>query len=145
MIRLDVLQSYWESVKDRVPELTGVMPVTIDEDMTKRIQSLPIGSVTLFWIPPTIEMSSGTVDSATDINRCVVFIMEKFSTMRDGSFDILCRTQPIIERIRELILADCRGGCSSMMLGKMSKVTILPETKFFAGYAGWSIGFTVIG
>ena len=40
MIDIKVYREYWEGVQKRVPEIKKVLPVTIDEEMSKTIQGL---------------------------------------------------------------------------------------------------------
>ena len=140
MIGLKDYRNYWEEVKERIPELTGAMGVTVDEDMAKRIKSLPLGSVTLFWLPPHASGSGRNVDVFKERNLCVVFVMEKYDPARKETMEVLEDTQLAIERVKELILDSQTSGCSPLKLDTFDLNT-LPETKFFAGFAGWSIAF----
>ena len=40
MIDIKVYREYWEGVQKRIPEIKKVLPVTIDEEMSKTIQGL---------------------------------------------------------------------------------------------------------
>ena len=40
MIDLKVYREYWEGVQKRIPEIKKMLPVTIDEEMSKSIQGL---------------------------------------------------------------------------------------------------------
>lgn len=142
MIRITDYKDYWEEVKKRIPELTGAMGVTVDEDMAKKIKALPLGSVTLFWIPPQATGSGQNVDAFKEKNLCVVFVMEKYDPARRETMNVLENTQLAIERVKELILDSQTSGCSPLKLDSYDLNT-LPETKFFAGFAGWSVAFNV--
>ena len=144
MIRLRDYREYWEGMARRVPELTECMAVTVDEDMAKRIMALPKGSVTLFYLPPGAVSEGGDVDAYREKSECVVFVMEKYDPQRRTSFDVLESTQPAIEAVKGALLADAAMGCPLMRIDAASLST-LPETQFFAGYAGWSLGFKVTG
>lgn len=143
MINLETYRDYWTELAGRIPELTGVCGVTVDENMAKRIQGLPLGSMTLFWLPPNAEGTGTNVDNYRDTDLCVVFVMEKYDPSRTGTIDVLIKTQRTIERVKALILDSQRCGCSPVRLWK-TEITTLPETKFFAGFAGWSIAFKAL-
>lgn len=139
MIRLKDYSDYWEEVKNRIPEISGAMGVTVDEDMAKKIKALPVGSVTLFWLPPQ-AVGQGTTDNYREEDLCVVFVMEKYDPSRKETMQVLEKTQLAIERVKALIIDSQHCGCSPVRLSRFDLST-LPETKFFAGFAGWSVAF----
>lgn len=61
MIDIKVYREYWEGIQKRIPEIKKVLPVTIDEEMSKTIQGLskeecpvlfiliPSGTGAAFW------------------------------------------------------------------------------------------------
>lgn len=141
MIRLNDYRDYWEEVKERIPELTDVMGVTVDEDMAGKIRALPLGSVTLFWLPPHASGMGLNVDAFKERNLCVVFVMEKYDPSRKGTMEVLESTQLAIERVKDLIIDSQTSECSPLILDSFDLNT-MPETKFFAGFAGWSVAFS---
>lgn len=143
MINLVQYREYWERVAARLDSLTGVLPVAVDKDMAKKIQALPTGSVTLFVLPPGGESDSRNPDAFREVNQCVVFVMEKYDPQRKSAFAALESSQQAIEDIKDLILDDLAAGCPVMRFD-VSTLNTLPETEFFAGFAGWSIGFKII-
>lgn len=143
MINLLQYREYWERVAARLESVTGVLPVAVDKDMGKKIQTLPTGSVTLFILPPGGESESKNPDAFREANQCVVFIMEKYDPQRKTSFAALESSQKAIEEIKALMLDDLAAGCPVMRFD-VSTLNTLPETEFFAGFAGWSIGFKII-
>lgn len=144
MIALNVYRDFWEMVCRETKELSGVIPVTVDEDVAKKIRSLPLGSVTLFWIPPSAEGKGNNIDTFQERNRCIVFVMEKYDPSRQESLGVLETTQPVIERVKAFILQAGSQSCSPWTLEDL-QLSTLPETKFFANFAGWSVGFTLLG
>ncbi len=66
--------------------------------------------------------------------------MEKFDTQRRTSYDALETSQPIIEAIKEAMVADSASGCQLMRV-QLQSLSTIPETKFYTGFAGWSLGF----
>lgn len=143
MINLLQYREYWERVADRLESVTGVLPVAVDKDMGKKIQALPTGSVTLFILPPGGESESKNPDAFREANQCVVFVMEKYDPQRKTSFAALESSQKAIEEVKALMLDDLAAGCPVMRFD-VSTLNTLPETEFFAGFAGWSIGFKII-
>lgn len=143
MINLLQYREYWERVAARLESVTGVLPVAVDKDMGKKIQALPTGSVTLFILPPGGESDSKNPDAFREANQCVVFVMEKYDPQRKTSFAALESSQKAIEEVKTLMLDDLAAGCPVMRFD-VSTLNTLPETEFFAGFAGWSIGFKII-
>lgn len=143
MINLLQYREYWERIADRLDSITGVLPVAVDKDMGKKIQALPTGSVTLFILPPGGESDSKNPDAFREANQCVVFVMEKYDPQRKTSFAALESSQKAIEDVKALMLDDLAAGCPVMRFD-VSTLNTLPETEFFAGFAGWSIGFKII-
>lgn len=143
MINLLQYREYWERVADRIDSITGVLPVAVDKDMGKKIQALPTGTVTLFILPPGGESDSKNPDAFREANQCVVFVMEKYDPQRRTSFEALESSQKAIEEVKALMLADLAAGCPVMRFD-VSTLNTLPETEFFAGFAGWSIGFKIV-
>lgn len=143
MINLLQYREYWERVADRLESVTGVLPVAVDKDMGKKIQALPTGSVTLFILPPGGESDSKNPDAFREANQCVVFVMEKYDPQRKTSFAVLESSQKAIEEVKTLMLDDLAAGCPVMRFD-VSTLNTLPETEFFAGFAGWSIGFKIM-
>lgn len=143
MINLLQYREYWERVAARIDSVTGVLPVAVDKDMGKKIQALPTGSVTLFILPPGGESDSKNPDAFREANQCVVFVMEKYDPQRKTAFAALESSQKAIEEIKTLMLDDLAAGCPVMRFD-VSTLNTLPETEFFAGFAGWSIGFKII-
>lgn len=143
MIALQEYREYWERVAGRLDSVTGVLPVAVDKDMGKKIQALPTGSVTLFILPPGGESESRNPDAFREANQCVVFVMEKYDPQRKTSFAALESSQKAIEDVKAMMLDDLAAGCPVMRFD-VSTLNTLPETEFFAGFAGWSIGFKII-
>ena len=50
-IRDRVYREYWEGVQKRIPEIKKVLPVTIDEEMSKTIQGLSKEECPVLFIP----------------------------------------------------------------------------------------------
>lgn len=140
MINLLHYREYWERVADRLDSVTGVLPVTIDKNMSRRIQSLTSGSVSLFVFPPLADSATKNPDSFRENNRCVVFVMEKYDPQRKKSFDILEETQPIAELVKSMLLDDLSAPCAPFRI-EVDSIETAPETELYGMFAGWSIAF----
>lgn len=134
---------FWRQAGERIAELTGVMALTVDDEMAKRIRGLALGSRILFWLPPTGRGRGRDVDSFREEETCVVFVMEKYDPGRRQGIDVLESTQGAIERVKELILESHRRCIGPIRLGSL-EISTMAETRFFAGFAGWSISFTAV-
>lgn len=142
MINLLQYREYWERVADRLDSVTGVLPVTIDKEMSRRIQSLTADSVTLFVFPPLADSSAKYADSYQEDNRCVVFVMEKYDPMRKHSFNVLIETQPIAESVKSMLLNDLTAPCAPFRI-EVGSIETAPETELYGVFAGWSIAFNI--
>ena len=144
MIKLREFREFWEKVSEKIPELTDTLAVTVDENMARKITGLSLGSRVLFWLPPGMEGTGVHVDAFEEKHLCVVFVMEKYDPSRKECIDVLESTQETIDRVLREILGSQWYGCSPIGLADL-RISILPETKFFAGFAGWSLAFNAKG
>lgn len=142
MIDLGAYRKYWEGLARRVESITGVLSVSIDDQMGKKIQSLPADSMTLFVLPPLANSSCVNPDAYKETNKCVVFLMAKYDPQRRSSFSLLEETQPLVERVKHLLLADQRAGCPVMRV-EVGSIETAPETELYGRFAGWSMSFNV--
>lgn len=142
MIALDAYRRYWEAFARHVPGISEVMPVTIDKQMGRKIQALPRGSVTLFVLPPVAE-STGGADAFGEKNLCVLFLMAKYDPQRSSAFEVLERTQPLVEELKRRLLTDLSAGCSPLRING-NGITTAPETELYGDFAGWSVEFSIL-
>lgn len=83
MIDLQLYEDYLNDLIERVPGINGILPLTIDEDMGKQIQSLDSKHLPiLFVIIPSSTGNSPDVDNIHENNLCVVFLMAKYDNQR---------------------------------------------------------------
>lgn len=143
MITLSDYRNYWERMAMRVPGITDTMAATIDDEMGRKIQNMKIGSVTLFYLPPAGQSDSADPDNFKEKNQCVIFVMEKYDPQRCRPFEVLESSQAHIEAIKSAMVGDMATGCHRLRFDLRSLNT-MPETKFYAGFAGWSLGFNII-
>lgn len=141
MINLTLYREYWQRIAAAVNLISGSMPVTVDDEMGKRLSRITTDETTLFYLPPAGQ-GAGNADNFTEGNICVIFIMKKYDPQRSSAFEVLEQTQPIIEAVKRLMLDDLATGCPLMRF-EVSTLNTAPETEFYRGYAGWSLGFTV--
>lgn len=140
MINLAQFREYWEGVAERIDSITGVLPITIDKEMGKKIQTLPTGSLTLFIFPPLADSTANNPDAFKEANQCVVFVMKKYNPAKESAFDLLEQTQPVAEAVKNCLLVDQRYPCQPFTVD-VSTIETAPETELYGTFAGWSIAF----
>lgn len=146
MIALSNYRSYWEGVAQRIEAITATMGVTVDEDMGPRLQNIPAGTATLFWIVPSAQPHKGSdVDNYSEDNICVVFVMVKYDRQRVRAVEALEAVQPVIERVKQMIIDDMAAGCPALAGLDIASLSTIPETGFYGDFAGWSLGFKING
>lgn len=143
MITLSDFREYWERMADRLPGITSAMAVTIDDEMGRKIQSMKPGTVTLFYLPPAGQSDSANPDNFREKNQCVIFVMEKYDPQRRRPFEVLESSQSCIEAVKSAMVDDMASGCRKLRFD-LRTLNTMPETKFYAGFAGWSLGFDII-
>lgn len=140
MIHLKNYLDYWKEIAVSIREITGVLPVTIDDQMGKRIQALPAASTTLFVLPPLVEADKAAAfDGYCEENKCVIFIMSKYDPQRRDAFDVLAELQPVADRIKKEMFA--REGAGAPFMLDVASIETAPETELYGRFAGWSITF----
>ena len=143
MIGLKEYGEFWEEIAGRLDGVRSVVAVTIDEEMGRKIQSIPDAALpALFWVPPMAESTrDSNADGLAESNTCVVYIMTRYDPQKSSSLSALIRTQPATEELKRLLLAEYSGRCGMVNLDPAS-VSTMPETRFYRNFAGWSVGFT---
>lgn len=142
MINLKEYARFWEDVRRRVPAVKSTCFVTLEANIADKVMRIRGEQTpTLFFLAPSAELS-GNVDSATARNRCAVMVLEKYSSTTDTAADVLVRTQPVAEDVVGELEELNRCVCEDMQ-PELSSVNIMPETELLAGWAGWSILFTI--
>lgn len=107
MIDIKVYREYWEGVQKRIPEIKKVLPVTIDEEMSKTIQGLSKEECpVLFILIPSGTGASLSADNVRENNLCVIFLMSKYDPQRKGAYETIEEVQPVMERIKQMLIED---------------------------------------
>lgn len=138
MINLVQYREYWENTAASFG--AGVLPVTIDKEMGKKIQSLPTDSVTIFVLPPLADSGARNPDSFRESNKCVVFLMKKYNPAKQSAFNLLEETQPVVEAIKQKLLNEQCASCPPFNIN-VATLETAPETELYGTFAGWSIAF----
>lgn len=141
MIGLQQYRKYWEYIAERTG-CTGVLPVTIDNEMSKKIQRLERDSLTLFVFPPLAEAKTAVNDAFREQCQCVVFVMKKYDPQRQTAFEVLEQTQPTVEDVKILLVDHQHFDDRAPFRVDVSTIETAPETELYGTFAGWSIGFT---
>lgn len=142
MIRIEDYRRMLELLADDAG-ISQVMAVTVDEEMGRRLSRLPADSVTLFFLPPLAEVKSKSHDALAEENQCVLFVMRKYDPQRLETIDALAQTQDPAEAIKASLVEELSRACSHWRLD-ITSVSTMPETQFYRGFAGWSLGFTLL-
>lgn len=142
MISLVFYRQAIEAIAAEVPGLNSVLPVTVDKEMAKVIQAIPKECVTLFLLPPSAQSETDNPDAWVEDNECVLFVMERYDPSRRSSFDVLETSQVVAQAFVDRLLAQTRS-CPRISV-ELPSINMQPETQFYAGFAGWSIGFKII-
>ena len=143
MIDIKVYREYWEGVQKRIPEIKKVLPVTIDEEMSKTIQGLSKEECpVLFILIPSGAGASLSADNVRENNLCVIFLMSKYDPQRKGAYETIEEVQPVMERIKQMLIDDSATGCPVTKELDLTSLSTLPESGFYRTFAGWSLAFS---
>ena len=143
MIDIKVYREYWEGVQKRIPEIKKVLPVTIDEEMSKTIQGLSKEECpVLFILIPSGTGASLSADNVRENNLCVIFLMSKYDPQRKGAYETIEEVQPVMERIKQMLIEDSATGCPVTKELDLTSLSTLPESGFYRTFAGWSLAFS---
>lgn len=144
MVNLQEYEDYWSAIGDRVPEIKKVIPATFEPDMGSLVQSLkPEELPVLFFIIPNSQDKSKDVDNVNESNICVIFIMDKTDPQRKKAYQVQKETQPIVEKVKQMLRDDKAMGCSLFDRLELSSISTIPEAGFYSVFAGWSVGFQI--
>lgn len=142
MINLKSYHKLCIELADAVPEIQSVHPLTIEANMSDKVNKIAERDTpVLFFLPPSAE-GSGNPDAFTDTNQCVLFVMIKFNPRTSSSFEALAQAQIAAENLKNKLLEFSRMVCNPLRPA-LRKITMMPETEFFGNWAGWSISFEI--
>jgi hypothetical protein len=142
MINLTDYENYWESVKNRITEIKSILPVIFNAEMGPKIQSLKDSELpALFFITPSGMTSGQDVDNWEDRSTCVIFLMKHYSPQRKTAYEVIKELQPLIEKIKGMMIKDKASGCNVMDNLDLNSLSTIPEGGLYAMFAGWSLGF----
>lgn len=143
MINLKDFRLYWEQMLERVPQLHSVEMISVEANMANKVGKIDAEQTpTLFYMPPTATAMGGP-DSWREENKCVIFIMQKYTPSRQTSAEVLEQVQPVVEAVKRLLVEDAGVPCLIPHINAAS-IDTLPETEFFANWAGWSVAFDAL-
>lgn len=145
MINLKEYRQYWENLASRSSEIRQVLGIAVEQGMADKIMKIgALETPVLFYLPPSGEMSGGVCDFVKEKSLCTIFIMKKYDPRQASgtSLAVLEETQDLVEAIKNTLIAETASGVAPFSID-MDSVVTLPETEFFANWAGWSISFNV--
>lgn len=143
MIDLKIYREYWEGVQKRIPGIKKILPVTIDEEMSKTIQGISKDDCpVLFILIPSATGNSTSADNIQENNLCVVFLMDKYDPQRKGAYQTIEEIQPVMEQIKRILIEDSATDCPVISKIDLTSLSTLPESGFYRTFAGWSLAFS---
>jgi len=145
MVDLKEYGEYWKNIPNRLPAITRVMGVTVDEEMGPRLQRIKAGEITLFYIVPSAQADKDSdADGYTEENLCVLFLMMKYDPQRTDVVETLATVQEVMEELKAMLMDDYATNCHTLAGLKVPSLSTIPETGFYGNFAGWSLGFTLL-
>lgn len=143
MIDIKIYREYWEGVQKRIPGIKKLLPVTIDEEMSKTIQGISKDDCpVLFTLIPSATGNSTSADNIQENNLCVVFLMDKYDPQRKGAYQTIEEIQPVMEQIKRILIEDSATDCPVIGKIDLTSLSTLPESGFYRTFAGWSLAFS---
>ena len=142
MVNVKEYREYWEQYKERIPEISEVVPMTVEQDISKKVQGIKANSLVLFMLVPEVKTDGQTVDDYEHKNEGVVILAGKFDPQRGGSYPCIEEIQPIIELVRDSMLEDMGQGCPVLGRIKVNSIKMVPVSTWYNVLAGWMIDFT---
>ena len=142
MVNVKEYKEYWEQYKERIPEISEVVPMTVEQDISKKVQGIKANSLVLFMLVPEVKTDGQTVDDYEHKNEGVVILAGKFDPQRGGSYQRIEEIQPYIESIFGYILEDMAQYCPVLGRVDINSIRMIPVSTWYNVLAGWMIDFT---
>ena len=142
MVNVKEYREYWEQYKERIPEISEVVPMTVEQDISKKVQGIKANSLVLFMLVPEVKTDGQTVDDYEHKNEGVVILAGKFDPQRGGSYQRIEEIQPYIEEIFGYILEDMAQNCPVLGQVDINSIRMIPVSTWYNVLAGWMIDFT---
>ncbi len=142
MVNVKEYREYWEQYEQRIPEIKGFVALTVEQDISRKVQDIKSGDMVLFMLVPEVKTDGENVDNFEDNNEGVVFIGKKYDPQRGGSYPCIEEIQPIIELVRDSMLEDMGQGCPVLGRIKVNSIKMVPVSTWYNVLAGWMIDFT---
>ena len=141
MVNLQKYIEFCRGLAERIPGIKSAMLVTTEQGMADRIARIPEAETPLLLVlPPIAKVSASNPDAVREVNSAVVFVMQKFNQRDSTAAEVLIESQRAAEEFKNLLIRETARPCGAFSL-EPDTIDIMPETEFFASWAGWSIGF----
>lgn len=129
-------------IDGRIPGIHSFTVDTVDAEVGKKYQGLEKDKLpVLGLILPTAISTSEDLDSITERNTVVLFVVDKFDPQRKDAVQTCVETQPLIEAIKATMASDKAAGCHLLDRLDLASLSTMPETGLYGTLAGWSLGF----
>lgn len=142
MVNLRAYREYWEQYRQRLPVISRVVMLSVDEDISRTVQTILPTDTVLFVLVPQARRIGETPDSWVDRNEAVVIVAEKYDPQRGGSVSCLERLQPVAEALRSMIADDMAAGCPVLGRVDIGSMRVTAVTTWYNTLAGWMTDFT---
>lgn len=86
MVNIKEYREYWEQYKERIPEIKEVVPLTVEQDISKKVQNIKTGDLVLFMLVPEVKTEGENADNYSDKNEAVIVLAGKHDPQRGGSY-----------------------------------------------------------
>ena len=142
MVNVKEYREYWELYKERIPEIKEVVPMTVEQDMSKKVQDIKSGDLVLFMLVPEVKTEGENADNYSDKNEAVIVLAGKHDPQRGGSYQRIEDIQPYIESIRGYLMEDMAQWCPVLGRVDLSSIRMIPVSTWYNVLAGWMLDFT---
>jgi len=142
MVDIKDYREYWEQYKERIQGISDVVPLTVDQDISKMVQDIRKDKMVLFMLVPETKGSGVNVDAYEEKNEGVVFLGKKYDPQRGGAYACIESVQPVISEIRDMMMEDMASGCPVLGTLDIDSIRIVPVSAWYNVLAGWMIDFT---
>ena len=147
MIKIREYQTYWESIKSRIPAINSCYIVSHQDQIEGKIRQVVAGEIVMLVIVPSADTDALSIDCVRENNVCLIYLLKKISLPNsDDSIFVneMEEVQDLTTSIKTMMLADQGEHKEPHFMHNFDpdKMHMDPEYNFF-GCNGWSVSFTL--
>lgn len=140
MVNLNSLEQYWNAMPAKVRALKKVYYVTEEGDMKDFFQDIKLTEQPFLVVVIPSAKASGSADFYTETNMNLIYLLSKEDSGKKRTFELQKELQPVMEAIKDVMIADI-AGCGFMRELDISSMHTDPERKLLSVASGWSLSF----